>query len=213
MTSGAVKAELLDREDLTPKQALFVENYVIDFNATKAALRAGYSAKTAAAIGNENLTKPAIRSALAKRINKNAKKVSLEGDFVLDRLMSIAAFDIREAVSFRSNVIAMVENEDGDIAPGIVNQVELIDSDKLTDKAAYNIKGIKQGKDGSLSLQFEDKQGALEKLGRHLGLFKDRMELTGKNGRALMPVKDNLSVREVARLMAMTLMAGADDGE
>ncbi len=51
---------------LTPKQARFVEEYLIDLNATQAAIRAGYSAKTARAMGCENLTKPDIQAAVTE---------------------------------------------------------------------------------------------------------------------------------------------------
>jgi phage terminase small subunit len=56
---------------MTPKQAAFVDEYLIDLNATQAAIRAGYSAKTAGSYGNENLQKPEIQQAIGERM-KNA---------------------------------------------------------------------------------------------------------------------------------------------
>ena len=56
---------LMTAKKLTPKQNRFVEEYLIDLNATKAAVRAGYSEKTARQIGSENLSKPAIQEAIA----------------------------------------------------------------------------------------------------------------------------------------------------
>lgn len=53
--------------ELTPKQSRFVDEYMIDLNATQAAIRAGYSKKTAGSIGDENLTKPLIAAEVAKR--------------------------------------------------------------------------------------------------------------------------------------------------
>lgn len=68
-------------KSLTPKQQRFVDEYLIDLNATQAAIRAGYSAKTAASIASENLTKPEIASAIQAR----QAKVSAAADFTLEQ--------------------------------------------------------------------------------------------------------------------------------
>src|SRR5690606_25337268 len=60
------------KSKLTTKQALFVQEYVKDFNATKASIRAGYSSKTAYSIGSENLTKPEIKSEIKKVLDERA---------------------------------------------------------------------------------------------------------------------------------------------
>src|SRR5271166_5161849 len=64
---------------LTPKQARFVQEYLIDLNAAQAAIRAGYSAKTARVIGHENLTKPDIAAAIEKAKAKRAERTELTG--------------------------------------------------------------------------------------------------------------------------------------
>ncbi len=65
---------------LTPKQQCFIEEYLIDLNAAKSAVRAGYSEKTARQIGSENLSKPAIQEAIAraKRDRSEATKIDAE---------------------------------------------------------------------------------------------------------------------------------------
>src|SRR5271166_5586839 len=65
---------------LTPKQARFVQEYLIDLNAAQAAIRAGYSAKTARVIGHENLTKPDIAAAIEKAKAKRAERTELTSD-------------------------------------------------------------------------------------------------------------------------------------
>lgn len=71
---------------LTPKQQRFVDEYLIDLNATQAAIRAGYSEKTARAIGCENLTKPDIAAAIAERQVVRAEKAETDEAWILERL-------------------------------------------------------------------------------------------------------------------------------
>lgn len=75
---------------LTVKQQRFTEEYVVDFNASAAAKRAGYSPKTAHAIGFENLRKPEIQKAIGKSLDKAAKQTQLTHQYVLEGLMEIA---------------------------------------------------------------------------------------------------------------------------
>jgi hypothetical protein len=71
---------------LTPKQARFVEEYCIDWNATQAAIRAGYSEKTAQEIGAENLSKPIIADAIEKHRDRISEKAEVDAAWVLRRL-------------------------------------------------------------------------------------------------------------------------------
>lgn len=75
---------------MTPKQEAFIREYMIDLNATQAAIRAGYSEKTAKVIGAENLTKPAIRARIDESINKRAEKLELDAQWVLTKLKDVA---------------------------------------------------------------------------------------------------------------------------
>jgi phage terminase small subunit len=77
-------------QKLTDKQKRFVEEYLVDLNATQAAIRAGYSAKTAYSIGQENLRKPAIQAALARRQETYANRVEWTVEEILADLKGIA---------------------------------------------------------------------------------------------------------------------------
>jgi phage terminase small subunit len=68
---------------LTPKQEMFCKEYLIDLNATQAAIRAGYSLKTAQRIGSENLSKPLIAERIQELMNKRSEKVEISADWVL----------------------------------------------------------------------------------------------------------------------------------
>ena len=75
---------------MTPKMARFVTEYLIDLNATQAAMRAGYSEKTANAIGAENLTKPCIADAIAEAQAERLERTHIDADMVLDGLLAEA---------------------------------------------------------------------------------------------------------------------------
>ena len=81
---------------MTPKQKRFVEEYLIDLNAAKAARRAGYSKKTAREIGYENLTKPHIQQAISNAKQVRSERIQIESDDVLQRLVAIDKMSIDE---------------------------------------------------------------------------------------------------------------------
>lgn len=94
------------KKKLTEKQAAFVREYIVDLNATQAAIRSGYSKKTAASIGQGNLIKPDIAEAVAAAIKKRADKVEINSDYVLKRLAEIDQMDAAD-----------IHNQDGTIKP------------------------------------------------------------------------------------------------
>lgn len=75
---------------LTEKQKRFVQEYLIDLNATQAAIRAGYSEATAKEIGYENLTKPHIAKAIQKAIDERSNRTDITADWVLGSLKEVA---------------------------------------------------------------------------------------------------------------------------
>ncbi len=74
---------------MTPKQQRFIEEYLIDLNATQAAIRAGYSKKTAKQIGTENLAKPVLQEAIAEAMAARSERTGIDADWVLRRLVEI----------------------------------------------------------------------------------------------------------------------------
>src|SRR3990172_2301373 len=90
----AFLAEVL-RERLTPRQQRFVAEYLIDLNATKAAIRAGYNSRTARQIGYENLTKPYIQAEIERQNKERVARLEIDADDVLRQLKVISDFDIR----------------------------------------------------------------------------------------------------------------------
>ena len=79
----------MDKNKLTNKQKRFCDEYLIDLNATQAAIRAGYSKKCARAIGNENLTKPDIKNYIDKRMAEKEKELIADQNEILRYLTAV----------------------------------------------------------------------------------------------------------------------------
>lgn len=177
---------------MTPKQSQFVREYLIDLNATQAALRAGYSEKTAYSIGQRLLKEVEIAAALEDAMAERSKRTEISADMVLRELAKIGFADIRKAVQWRANVTGMVEEEDGTQRLAVTNEVQLIDSDKLDDETAAAVAEVSQTAQGGLKVKLHDKKGALDSIGRHLGMFKDRVEHSGGVTIVAQPLDDQI---------------------
>lgn len=149
---------------LTKKQKLFVDEYLIDLNATQAAIRAGYSPDTAKAIGSENLTKPDISAQINKAMAERSKRTGVNADRVVMELAKIAFI----------NAVDVINAEDAtlkdDAAP---EDTAAIQSVKVKTFPTKDGAGVER------EIKMADKIKALELLGKHLGMFKDRVELSG----------------------------------
>lgn len=155
-----------DPRGLTPRQARFVEEYAVDCNATQAAIRAGYSHRTARSIGEENLRKPAIAAAIAAACEDRAERVGLQADDVLRELAVVVHSDVRDFTC--------------DDATG-----ELTLRDGAPDDAWRAVASLKRKvrfipqKDGAQVIERElefklwDKNAAIDKAMRHLGQYRD----------------------------------------
>lgn len=165
---------------LNPKQERFVAEYLIDLNATQAAIRAGYSAKTASSQGERLLRHVEVQALLGERQKKLAAKFELTQERVVAELVKIGFSDIRKIINWRSNVTAMIEDEDtGEQRMAVTNEVVLIGSHEIDDDTAAAISEISQTDKGGLKVKLHDKKGALIDLGKHLGMFKDQVEHSG----------------------------------
>lgn len=161
---------------LTAKQIRFVDEYMVDFNATQAAIRAGYKAKTAHVIGAENLRKPKIAEEISRRQKDLQRRTEISQDRVVKELARIAFAD---ATDYACVETLTYENEDGTVSP--VQIVSPKDTDTLSDDQRAAIAGIKHGANG-IEIKLHDKIKALELLGRHIGMFNDKLSLSGSDG-------------------------------
>lgn len=166
---------------LTAKQKRFCDEYLIDLNATQAAIRAGYSEKTAYRTGADNLRKPQIEEYIAKRQKELSRSTEITQERVIKELALIAFSnnaDYAHVVEKKLQVEAggaLVDVLDKDGKPVMYRTVEPVLTEELTEEQKRALAVIKKGRDG-LEVKSCDKVKALELLGKHLGIFTDKIE-------------------------------------
>lgn len=146
---------------LNDKQRRFVDEYLVDCNATQAAIRAGYSAKTAANIGHENLRKPEIAQAIQEGLEAASVRTGVTLDRVLLELARIAFSDVRKVASWGANGAILRE------------------SNTIEDDAAAAIAEVSQttGQFGpAVKVKLWNKNDALKQLREHLTTNADKGE-------------------------------------
>lgn len=161
---------------LTAKMIRFAEEYIVDLNATQAAIRAGYSEKTAKSIGQENLTKPDLQEYIQKLMDERSKRTEITADMVLKEYAKIGFSNITDylKVSVKPRPVT-IETADGTTTiMEDVQGVDLFDTDTVDPEKMRAVAEIKQTRDG-IALKLHDKKGALDSIARHLGMFNDKM--------------------------------------
>ncbi len=146
---------------LTEKQRRFVEEYLIDLNATQAAIRAGYSVESARDIGCENLTKPNIQKVIAERMAERSKRTGVNQDRVVLELAKMAFVKMTDVVDSEG---AIKEDASGDD----LSCIESIKYKKTDNEFGGSVE--REVKIGS-------KLKALELLGKHLGMWSDKTDV------------------------------------
>lgn len=147
---------------LSDKQAKFVEEYLVDLNATQAAVRAHYSEKTAASQGERLLRNVEIQNAITAAQKDRSERTEISQDRVLSELAAMAFYD------------------PADIAGAVIEKPADIAS--LPEKVRRAIIGWSWDKHGNFVLKLATKTSSVELIGRHLGMFRERLEVTGKDG-------------------------------
>jgi len=153
------------RATFTAKQRLFVHEYCIDTNATQAAKRAGYSPKTAHAIGRENLQKPTIRAEINKLLGNACNHLDITVERILDEESCIAFLDIRELVDANNNPLQLEQ------LPTHITRA--LSGMEIKDK--YDWKGALIGR--KYKYQFYNKGQALQRLEKVKGMIADRIQI------------------------------------
>lgn len=146
----------------TNKQDLFVEEYLVDLNATQAAIRAGYSVKTAEQQGSRLLSNVKVQTKIAKAMAERSKRTGVNQDRVVLELAKIAFVNPSE----------LIDTSTGKVLPGA-------SPDDLACIQSVKVKRTTKGKNAieEREVRVHDKIKALEKLGQHLGMWNDKIDL------------------------------------
>ena len=163
---------MADSQKLNERQKRFCAEYVIDLNATQAAIRSGYSKKTARAIGQRLLTHVYINKEISRLKSKVSDKLDISAEKVLSELYKSAFFDIAEIFDANGNLLPIKE------MPEYARRAI----------AGIKVRKIQSGKDDSgktvyddlIEVKINDKIRSLEKLGEHLKLFTQNVNISGE---------------------------------
>ena len=143
---------------MTPKQQRFCDEYLIDLNATQAAIRAGYSKKTARSIAAENLSKPYIREYIDQRLAEKEKELIADQDEVMKYLTAVMRREKKE------HIVVTLSRETSTYEPDAEGTMR-----KKTIKE--EVPEIVQ-----IPSQLKDSNKAAELLGRAYGIYTEKIE-------------------------------------
>ncbi len=155
---------------LKNRRQRFVDEYLVDLNATQAAIRAGYSVKTSKMQGSRLLTNDDVQADIADRQAKRAKKVGVTAEEVIAELRKLAFFDVRKFFDAEGRPVALVDLDDNTAAAVVGLEV-------LEEFDGAGADRIKRGEVKKYKLA--DKVKSLELLARHLGLLNDQLKVSG----------------------------------
>jgi phage terminase small subunit len=146
---------------LTEKQQCFVDEYLIDLNATQSAIRAGYSAKTANEQGSRLLTNVSIQQTISERMAERSKRTGVNQDRVVQELAKIAFVKMTDIVDSQGRI------KDG----ALDDDLSCIESVKYKESESDTGSSVER------EVKISPKLKALELLGKHLGMWNDKFDV------------------------------------
>lgn len=176
---------------LTPKQKAFIDEYLVDLNATQAAIRAGYASRTANRTGTRLLSNVVIAAKIQAALEARSKRVQVEADDVLRELKRIALSDLRQAFDENGN-LKPIHGLPEDIARAISG----LEVDELFEGHGDDRERVGRTK----KVKFWDKTKALELLGKHLAMWIERREHSGPGGGPIKHEYAEMSDDELRRI-------------
>lgn len=150
------KATIQEKYKLNDKQYFFALEYIVDLNATQACIRAGYSESTASQQGSRLLSYVKVAQAIVELKASRAGKLELTQERVLQEIMRLAFFDIRK----------LYKDDD------TLKKITELDDDTAAALASVEVTRIADTEIDTIKVKMADKLAALEKLAKHIGLYK-----------------------------------------
>jgi len=162
-------------KSLNRRQKIFSQEYLVDLNATQAAIRAGYSTKRAAEIGYENLRKPQIQAAIKEAMSERSKRTEITQDMVVRELALIGFADMADFVKIDESGMIQALPLDT-LAEGKSRIIKKVREKRVIKSTAEGDQVL----DATYEFELCDKVKSLENLGRHLGMFVEKREIDFK---------------------------------
>lgn len=163
---------------LNDKQKQFAKEYIIDLNATQAAIRAGYAEKTAYSQGQRLLKHVEVQKVIQKLKDKRSERTEITADRVLKEFAKIGFANITDFLkvdtSMKQEVVTV--GEEKKVIEYASTSVDVFDTDNIPLDKIGAISEIRQTRDG-IAVKMHDKVAALNAIGKHLGMFVDKVEL------------------------------------
>jgi phage terminase small subunit len=198
------------RMALTAKQDQFVREFLLDLNATQAAIRAGYSRRSAQEQGSQMLAHPEIKAAVEAAMAKRSAKTEIDAERVLEEIAAMAFYDPADLIGIVRELAGGDECREGE---GIIEMngrrygVGGISSPAhiagLPENVRRAIVGWGWDRNQNFTLKLADKSKALDQLARHLSLYNDKLEISGVEalGDRLARVKARAAAIEASRAL------------
>ncbi len=185
---------------LTPRQVKFAQEYLIDLNGTQAAIRAGYKPKGAEVRAAELVRNRRVQELISAAQQKRAAKLELDAERVLREWLQIATADVRELVQYVRTACpgCWADVQQDDPNPEChqcqgrgKGHVKVADTRHLSPAAAKLYGGVQVGRDG-IKVNMRDRDAAWVNIARHLGMFNDKLELSGEINVTISPTDAEL---------------------
>jgi phage terminase small subunit len=201
---AAVERDVLARAgaalpELTHQQQLFVAEYMIDLNATKAAVRAGYSARTAAQIGSRLLSNVEVSRQINALLTRRLRAAQLTGDAVLQELRKIAFSDVRALYAADGELLPV-----GKLPDEIAACISSIEVDELTLGAGDKKRVIGSSK----KVRLHPKLEALKMLAQHFKLLGETRPHGAEIEGEVVPMDEGMSPEEMRAAVVKLMQAG-----
>ena len=179
---------------LDARERVFVSEYLIDLDTSRAAIAAGYSPSMAESKAyqwvSDGKAKPHVYAAIQEAMKARSERTEITQDMVLRELAKIGFSDIRKAIQWGADMPTTNPATGEQLT---TNGVRLVDSADIDDSTAAAIQEISETAQG-VKVKFYDKKGALVDIGRHLGMFNDKLTLGGDPNN---PLKTSITVEFV----------------
>ena len=162
---------------LTRNQQVFCDEYLIDLNATRA-YKVAYpnvtKDQTAAQSGSRLLRNVKVKAYIDEKMAEREKRTEITQDKVLKELAKIGFADLKDYLEYKTALTVIGHNEDGDPVIDYQQIINVLDSKEVDTSV---IQEVSIGKDGTFKFKLYDKQKALVDIGKHLGMFTEKMDL------------------------------------